>query len=205
VFIQCCEAGKPPRVREADFQTVAVSSSALMMGCDSGRQRTVFSSMNAPELILLTPGSGKTYSAVGDVYTMLATGAQTGGAYCLAHAIVPPGGGPPPHYHTREEEGFYVLEGEITFTVDGKTVVGTAGTFVQLPRGLPHAFKNNSGKPVRMLIQCVPAGFDLFLMEFAAELPTCDSAPIPPSPAEIEKLLAVAPRYGIHILPPPAV
>ena len=154
------------------------------------------------QFIHLTAGTGKTYSAVGDKYTMLATGAQTGGAYCLADATVPPGGGPPPHYHTREEESFYVLEGEITFTVDGRTVIGTPGTFVQIPRETPHAFKNNTSAPARMLIQCCPAGFDQFMAEFATELPSPDSPPLPPSPEEIEKLLALAPKYGIVMLPP---
>jgi quercetin dioxygenase-like cupin family protein len=157
---------------------------------------------SASQFILQHPGSGKTYSAVGDKYVMLATGEQTGGAYCLADAVVPPGGGPPPHYHTREEEAFYVLEGEITFTVDARTVVGGAGTFVQIPRGTPHAFKNNGSAPARMLIQCTPAGFDKFMAEFATELPSPDAPPVPPSPGEIEKLLRIAPDYGIVMLPP---
>ncbi len=147
-------------------------------------------------------GEGKTYSAMGDKYVMLATGEQTGGAYCLAEATVPPGGGPPPHYHTREEEMFYVLEGEITFTVEERIVIGRAGSFVQIPRGTPHAFKNQSAAPVRMLIQCVPAGFDQFMAEFATELSSPDSPPLPPAPAEIEKLIAIAPHYGIVMLPP---
>ena len=62
-------------------------------------------------------------------------GEQTGGAYCLADATVPPGGGPPPHYHTREEETFYVTEGEITFTVDGQKVTGTPGTTAEMKPG----------------------------------------------------------------------
>lgn len=156
------------------------------------------------QLIHHSPGIGKTYSAVGDKYVMLATGEQTGGAYCLADATVPPGGGPPPHYHTREEEAFYVLEGEVTFSVDDRTVVGTPGTFVQIPRGTPHSFKNRSEVPARMLIQCSPAGFEKFMAEFATELPSPEAPPLPPSPAEIEKLLRVAPDYGIVILPPPA-
>ncbi len=49
------------------------------------------------------------------------------GQYALWEAIVPPGGGPPPHTHSREEEGFYVLEGEITFYVEGQPFVATAG------------------------------------------------------------------------------
>lgn len=157
---------------------------------------------NAARLIHHTPGSGKTYSAVGDKYVMLATGEQTGGAYCLVEATVPPGGGPPPHYHTREEESFYVLEGEITFTVDGKTVIGTPGTFVQIPRGTPHAFKNQSSAPARMLVHCAPAGFERFMAAFAVELPSPDAPPLPPSPAEIETLLRVAPDFGIVMLPP---
>jgi uncharacterized RmlC-like cupin family protein len=96
---------------------------------------------------------------------------------------------------------FYVLEGEITFTVGDRTVVGTPGTFVQIPRETPHAFKNQSAAPARMLIQCVPAGFDRFMAEFATELPSADAAPLPPSGAEIEKLLSIAPRYGIVMLP----
>lgn len=147
--------------------------------------------------------SGKTYSVVGDRYRLLASGKETNGAYCLLEAMVPPGGGPPPHYHTREEESFYVIEGEITFTVEGKTITGTPGTFVQIPRTVPHAFKNKSDKPAQMLIQCVPAGFDEFILEFATELSSADSPPIPPSEAEIGKLLEAAPKFGMHIVPPP--
>ncbi|MGB8170701.1 MAG: cupin domain-containing protein [Chthoniobacteraceae bacterium] len=157
-----------------------------------------------PTLIVHRPGAGKTYSAVGDKYVILATGEQTGGAYCLSEAIVPPGGGPPPHYHTREEEQFYVLDGEITFTVDGEEIVGRRGMFVQIPRGTPHAFKNKSDAPARMLIMCTPAGFEKFMAEFAVELPSPDAPPVPPSGNEIAKLLEVAPKYGIVMLPPPA-
>ncbi|MEO7317915.1 MAG: cupin domain-containing protein [Chthoniobacteraceae bacterium] len=157
----------------------------------------------AAQLIHRTPGSGKTYSSVGDRYTMLATGEETGGAFRLAEATVPPGGGPPPHYHTREEEAFYVTVGEITFTVDGRTLVGTPGTFVQIPRGMPHAFKNNTTTPARMLIQCIPAGFEKFMAACFTELPLPDSPPLPPSSGEIETLLRVAPDFGIVILPAP--
>jgi quercetin dioxygenase-like cupin family protein len=153
------------------------------------------------QLIFATAATGKTYSAVGDKYTVLASGEQTGGVYSLTESIVPPGGGPPMHYHTRDEESFYVLEGEITFTVDDRTIIGTAGTFVQLPRGIPHCFKNNASASARMLILCSPPGFERFIAEFGTELPSPDAATIPPSPAEIEKLLSIAPNYGIVILP----
>ena len=73
-------------------------------------------------------------------------------------AIVPPGGGPPPHVHSREEEGFSILEGEITFQTSGERVVATAGMFANMPVGTPHSFKNESDKPAKMLIAFSPAG-----------------------------------------------
>lgn len=64
--------------------------------------------------ILRNPTEGHTIAVVGDVYRFLATSDDTHGTYSTWEAIVPPGGGPPPHVHSREEEGFYILEGEIT-------------------------------------------------------------------------------------------
>lgn len=155
------------------------------------------------QLIELGPGQGPAFSAVGDVYRFLATGAQTGGAYALCEACVPPGGGPPPHIHRREDEAFFILEGEITFTLDGRKVVAKPGAFVQGPRGIPHAFKNEGAVPARMLILVTPPGFEKFMAEFAQPVPSFNSPPMPVTPADIEKLLAVAPKYGIEILPPP--
>ena len=94
-------------------------------------------------------GEGLTVAVVGDVYRFLATGEDTNGKYAMWEALVPPGGGPPPHVHSREEESFYILEGEITFTIDGKPLVATAGMFANMPVGVPHSFKNESGKPDR--------------------------------------------------------
>ncbi len=74
---------------------------------------------------ITSPTQGRTLGVVGDVYRFLATGTDTNGKYAMWEAIVPPGGGPPPHVHSREEEGFYILEGEITFQIGEKRVVAT--------------------------------------------------------------------------------
>jgi len=134
---------------------------------------------------------------------VLASGEQTGGAYALMEARVLPGGGPPPHLHTREMEFFFVLEGEMTFLLGHRKVNATPGAFLQIPRGIVHAFKNEGAAPARMLIQVAPAGFDQFMRGFAHPLPSFDSPPIPVTPADIEKLLALAPKYGIEIKIPP--
>src|SRR6516225_2469151 len=149
--------------------------------------------------VLRTPTQGRTIAIVGDVYRFLATGEDTNGKYALWEAIVPPGGGPPPHVHSREEEGFYVLEGEITFTVNGEQVVAMAGTFANMPVGTPHSFKNESGKTARMLISVAPAGLEKMFFEFGVPLAEGATTALPPMKEEIEKLLAVAPKYGIEI------
>jgi quercetin dioxygenase-like cupin family protein len=151
---------------------------------------------------LRKPGDGRTIAVVGDVYRLLATGEDTSGKYALWEALVPPGGGPPPHVHSREEEGFYVLEGEITFTVNGERVVAGAGTFANMPVGTPHSFKNESGQPARMLISVAPAGLEKMFFEVGVPLDEGATTALPPTKDEIERLLAVAPRYGVEIKVP---
>ena len=146
------------------------------------------------------PGdTGPSYWGPGDRYTFLVTGAQSDGAYFIMEAIVPPGGGPPPHVHSREEEGFYILEGEITFTMGDKRIVASAGTFANMTVGTPHSFKNESGKPAKMLISVAPAGLEKMFFEIGVLLPEGSTTALPATKEDIEKLLAIAPNYGIEI------
>jgi quercetin dioxygenase-like cupin family protein len=149
--------------------------------------------------LLKQPGEGRTVAVVGDVYRFLAVGDDTNGKYALWDAVVPPGGGPPPHVHSREEEGFYVLEGEITFLVGDQRLVAGAGTFANMPVGTPHSFKNETDRPARMLISVAPAGLEQMFLEVGQPVPEGGATAPPASRDEIEKLLAVAPRYGIEI------
>lgn len=149
--------------------------------------------------VIKKPGEGRTVAVVGDVYRFVATGGETDGKYALWEALVPPGGGPPPHVHSREEEGFYILEGEITFTINGERVVATAGMFANMPIGSTHSFKNESGRPARMLISVAPAGLEQMFFEVGVPLPEGATACPPPTREEIDRLLAIAPKYGIEI------
>lgn len=148
---------------------------------------------------LRTPTEGRTIAVVGDIYRFLATGEDTNGKYAMWEAIVPPGGGPPPHVHSREEEGFFILEGEITLTVNGERIVATAGMFANMPVGTPHSFKNESDKAAKMLISVAPAGLEKMFFEFGVPLAEGSTSALPPTKDEIEKLLAIAPRYGVEI------
>jgi glyoxylate utilization-related uncharacterized protein len=116
----------------------------------------------------------------------------------LFEATVGPGGGPPPHVHSREEEGFYILQGEITFTIDGERVFATAGMFANMPIGTLHSFKNESSQPAKMLIGLAPAGLEKMFLEVGLPLPEGSTTALPPTKDEIERLLAVAPQYGIE-------
>jgi quercetin dioxygenase-like cupin family protein len=148
---------------------------------------------------LKKPNEGRTIGVVGDIYRFLVTGEETDGRYASWEAIVPPNGGPPPHVHSREEEGFYMLEGEITFQIGADRLVARAGMFANMPVGTPHSFKNESGRPAKMLISVAPAGLEKLFFEVGKPLELGATANLPPTKEEIEKLLAAAPRYGIDI------
>ena len=148
------------------------------------------------------PNEGRTIAVVGDVYRFMATSEDTNGKYAMWEAIVPPGGGPPPHVHSREEESFYILEGEITFQIGEERVVATAGMFANMPVGTPHSFKNESSQPARVLISVAPAGLEEMFFEFGVPLSEGATSALPPTKDEIEKLLKIAPSYGIEIRVP---
>ncbi len=123
------------------------------------------------------------FSVVGDTYSILVSGAQTAGRYCLIDMLVPDGGGPPPHRHDFEEM-FTLLEGELAFTFRGQTQTVRAGTTVNIPANAPHMFKNVSGKTAHMLCMCTPAGQDEFFITMGIPVESRTSPPPVPSEAE---------------------
>ena len=144
---------------------------------------------------------------VGDTYSILVSGADTGGKYCLIDMSVPDGGGPPPHRHDYEES-FTLLEGELQFAFRGESMTVGAGSTVNIPANAPHAFKNVSGAPARMLCLCVPAGLDAFFLEVGDPLESRTSPPPHLDPAQmkarIAKIVALAPKYRTELLAPGA-
>lgn len=149
--------------------------------------------------MIRTSDVGRTVAVVGDIYRFLATGDETDGKYAIWEATVPPGSGPPPHVHSREEEGFYVLEGEITFHIDDNRVVAKAGTFANMPVGTPHSFKNESNTTAKMLITIAPAGLEQMFFEVGSPLPRGATIAPHPTKADIERLLERAPNYGVEM------
>ncbi|MBL8821397.1 MAG: cupin domain-containing protein [Planctomycetia bacterium] len=117
-----------------------------------------------------------------------------------SNATQPMGGGQLPHVHSREEEGFYVLEDEIT--VNGERVVATARTFASMPVGTLHSFSNESDSPAKILISVVPAGLKHIFFEVGVPLAEGATTALPSTHDDIEQLRAVAPSYGGQIRVP---
>src|SRR5215831_19696152 len=138
----------------------------------------------------------------GSLMTFLATGEETHGQFALIKAVARRGNVPPPHVHHWEDEIFCVLEGEIVVSVGDRTIKGTAGTMVFLPRDVPHSFTIESEQG-RMLILLTPAGLEGWFKEFsvpatAMTLPPADE----PEYRELHRMLEAAPRYGIEFVLP---
>jgi quercetin dioxygenase-like cupin family protein len=139
----------------------------------------------------------------GDTYTILLTGKDTAGRFCLIDMHVPPNGGPPPHRHDFEET-FTVLEGELEATFRGAKQVVRAGETINIPANAPHQYRNASSQPARMLCICSPAGQEEFFLQVGAPVATRTTAPPKlDEAAQTEfkkKAAALAPKYKTEFL-----
>jgi quercetin dioxygenase-like cupin family protein len=127
-------------------------------------------------------GEGPTVWAVGDVYTIKATGSQTNGGFGLIEATVPAGGGPTPHVHPNEEETFYMLHGELEFLDGDHRFTAVAGDFIHIPRGIRHMFRNKSKHAAKMLFMFTPPGNEQIIVDHA--LPARNGETPPPVDAD---------------------
>jgi mannose-6-phosphate isomerase-like protein (cupin superfamily) len=133
-------------------------------------------------------------AVVGDVVRILVGSADTGGAFAMIEEVSPPGGGPPPHIHQNEDEGFYVIEGDVEFLLGDRWVRAGAGASLFGPRGVPHTFRNVGSKPSRVLATIAPGGFERFFEDVDRMAQSG-----PPTP---EALIALGKRYRLEFLPP---
>jgi quercetin dioxygenase-like cupin family protein len=148
--------------------------------------------------------SGRHIGVVGDTYTILVTGKDTAGRFCLVDMFVPPGGGPPPHRHDFEET-FSLIEGELELTFRGNKSTVRAGETVNIPANAPHQFRNSSSQPARMFCICAPAGQEDFFLEIG--VPVASRTAPPPKLDEAgqaefrKKAEALAAKYRTELLP----
>ncbi len=138
---------------------------------------------------------------LGELYTIKVAVEDTGGAFGLFEAMVPPGSGTPPHIHHPNDETFYVLEGEAEFMAEGDIIKATAGSSVYVPRGTLHNYTNVGTTPATFVVVVTPAGFEKMLEELGTAAPGSSAPPF--GQEDIDRLLEVAPKYGLEVVPPP--
>lgn len=143
--------------------------------------------------VLTLPAQRPLLRAFGEEVQLHLTGEDTGGRYAMWTETTPPGGGPPPHVHALEDEWFHVLEGRVAFFAGGSWTEVPPGASAFMPRNVPHTFKNVGDRPLRMLIQTAPAGFEVFFGRCAAEFAR-------PEGPDMARVIQISAEHGIRFL-----
>ena len=145
--------------------------------------------MSTQPYYVFQAGEGRRYEARGSVMHFKAT-SDIAGRFSLMERTLPPGGRmPPPHVHVANDEAFFVLDGAITFVLDGSHLTYGPETFVLVPGGTGHTFGNLSTAPARLLVLHAPP-----LDAYFAELQALWSRLEPPSLEEEQALMR---RHGM--------
>jgi mannose-6-phosphate isomerase-like protein (cupin superfamily) len=140
------------------------------------------------------PGEGPCLGYGGQVINVKLSSEESGGELTVIEDLIPPKFGPPLHVHSRENETYYVLEGEFEFACGDDTVRGGVGTFVHAPRGLPHRYLNVGDTPGRLLFSFTPAGIERFFGDLTEQKDHLTP----------ELMSTIAAKHGITFIPPKA-
>jgi quercetin dioxygenase-like cupin family protein len=143
--------------------------------------------------VIVRAGEREALNVLGMPLRMHCESRETGGAWSLFEEDVPLGMGPPPHRHDWDE-AYYILAGEIEFTIDGELVTSSTGDFNYLPRNTVHGFKGASPSPARVLIFAAPAHGSEFFEEVSAQVKSV--------PDDLRKVPEIGRRHGIEFMTP---
>lgn len=119
---------------------------------------------------------------------------DSGGACTIFEMNALPRSGPFLHVHHREDEWYYVLNGEFLFKAGGEEHNLATGGSIWLPRGIPHVWANTATNDGKLILMCQPGGFEKFFDEIG-------NVPLDKkSPETMRDLMA---KYGMEMLGPP--
>ncbi|MGZ5135673.1 MAG: cupin domain-containing protein, partial [Flavitalea sp.] len=137
---------------------------------------------------------------LGELAIIHSTGKETNGMYCIVELYATKEGSPPWHIHHREDEGFYVIDGEFTISVGDKTYKAKNGDYFFAPRDIPHTYSVDSPGYARILMICSPAGFE----ECVRAMSTPTNSLVPPNLESVEidyeKIMHLAAQFGVEFV-----
>jgi quercetin dioxygenase-like cupin family protein len=128
-----------------------------------------------------------------------ATAADTGGQMTIIEVTEPPGSEAPLHVHHREDEGFWILEGDVTLTVGDTTIEAHAGDYAFGPRDIPHSYKVGPDG-CRMLFICTPGGFEHLVIAMSEPAGSRTLPPPPEGEPDWGRIAAIAEAHGAELL-----
>jgi len=149
-------------------------------------------SQTSGDIHIIPPSGGEALNVFGGAMIQKSDGGDF--PLFLAEHPIPPGYVVPPHVHERDDEAFYLLEGELTLLKPSGEVRVGPGTCVLLPRGSVHGFRNDTGSVVRFLVLCNPGIQAAEMFRQFDRAGHAASAGL--SPAEI---VGIAAQYGVHM------
>jgi quercetin dioxygenase-like cupin family protein len=155
----------------------------------------------------VAPGEGiRSLWVLGEHVTYKVPSERTSGAYALFEVATQPGGGPPPHVQHREDEAFYVLEGEFEFSIGEDVLRAGTGSLIYVPKGTLHAHKNVGEGVGRILLTQTPGGLFERFFEGVGKPVNGNSGPLVVEDQSdvVSNIVALAAKYGIEIPPPVA-
>jgi quercetin dioxygenase-like cupin family protein len=135
----------------------------------------------------------------GALAVIKATADDTGGQMTIVEVTEPPGAEGPLHVHHREDEAFWVLEGEVTLQIGERLIEARAGDYAFGPRNIPHRYTVGASG-CRMLFICTPGGFEGLVRGMSQPAAARTLPPPMEQEPDWERVMAVAEEYGCELL-----
>ncbi len=157
---------------------------------------------NGLEIVHIPQDGGEKVWVYDDIDNVKIGGKETGGALTLVEVDFGPGAGPPPHVHANEHESIYVVDGTVDILDGERSFTTGTGSFIFMPKGSHHAFRNTGTGMAKVLLLFTPAGFEGYMTEFGQ--PYTEGSSVPPTDEELA--LRLATKYGMSFVDvPPGV
>lgn len=136
---------------------------------------------------------------LGHLAVIKATAEDTGGRMTIVEVTAPPGLEAPLHVHHREDEAFWILDGDLTLQVGDTTIEAKAGDYAFGPRDIPHSYKVGDNG-CRMLFICTPGGFEALVRDMSQPAAERVIPPPPSEPPDFDFVARVAQAHGCELL-----